>query len=99
MKIYLIPIIPFIIVTAHANDEMGKKDFMKLKAEKIIVGPHSYIEKPVVPSEYIARVREALGISGDTSSDSESIKDKIKDGLKNASKEKLKKVLDALGEE
>ncbi len=88
--------IPFLIVTAHANDEMGKKDFMKLKAEKVIVGPHSYVEKPVVPSDYIKKIYETLGMEHTGSSDENGMKEKIKDSLKNASKDKLRKVLDAL---
>ncbi len=88
--------IPFLIVTAHANDELGSKDFMKLKAEKVIVGPHSYVEKPVVPSEYIKKVNGALGLESNDGADANGIKEKIKDGLKNASREKLKKALDAL---
>ncbi|MBI4619930.1 MAG: response regulator, partial [Desulfobacterales bacterium] len=43
--------IPFIVVTAHAHDELGREDFMKLKAEKVLLSPHSYIEKPIIPSE------------------------------------------------
>ncbi len=88
--------IPFLIVTAHANDELGQKDFMKLKAEKVIVGPHSYVEKPVVPSDYLKKVYEALGMEFVDTSDESGIKEKIKDNLKTASKDKLKKVLDAL---
>jgi CheY-like chemotaxis protein len=88
--------IPFIIVTAHAGDELGKKDLIKLKTQNIVVGPHSFIEKPVVPSEYIKKVREALGLSADSA---EYLKEKIQDGLKSASTDKLQKALDALKEE
>ena len=52
--------IPFIVVTAHARDELGREDFLKLKADKMLVGPHSFIEKPVIPSEYIKMIKERL---------------------------------------
>ena len=54
------------MVTAHARDELGREDFLKLKANKLIVGPNSFIEKPVIPSEYInpdnfiSKVKEVL---------------------------------------
>jgi CheY-like chemotaxis protein len=58
--------LPFTVVTAHARDELGREDFLKLKADKLTVGPNSFIEKPVIPSEYInpdnfiSKVKEVL---------------------------------------
>ncbi len=91
--------IPFIIVTAHAKDELGKEDFMKLKADKVLVGPHSYIEKPVIPSEYIKMIKEKLGMEEEAEvSDTKELKAKIRDKLKTAKKETLEKTLKILGE-
>ena len=88
--------IPFIVVTAHARDELGEEDFLKLKADKLLKGPHSYIEKPVVPSEYIQKIKEALGLEESTIAGSDDLKTKIKDKLKTAKKEKLEETLKVL---
>ena len=90
--------IPFIIVTAHAHDELGREDLMKLKAEKVIVGPHSYIEKPVIPSEYVNKVREAVGLERIEDTGTEGLKAKVRDKLKIATKDKLQEALKVLGE-
>jgi len=88
--------IPFIVVTAHAHDDLGKGDFLKLKAANILIGPHSYIEKPIVPAEYIARIREKLGIDDSDTSDVERMKKEVKEKIATASKGKLEEVLKVL---
>lgn len=88
--------IPFIVVTAHAHDDLGKEDFLKLKAANILVGSHSYIEKPIVPSEYVKRIKEKLGIDYDTESEVEMIKAKVKEKIATASKGKLEEILKLL---
>ncbi len=90
--------IPFIVVTAHARDELGKEDFLKMKAEKILTGPHSYVEKPIVPSEYIKAVRARLGLEAREASEGDDLKSKIKDKLTTAKREKLEEALKVLGE-
>ena len=90
--------IPFIVVTAHAHDELGREDFMKLKAEKVLLSPHSYIEKPIMPSEYIEKVREALGLEAVGNSGTEDLKTRVRDKLKIATKDKLQEALKVLGE-
>ncbi|MFH2011661.1 MAG: response regulator [Pseudomonadota bacterium] len=90
--------IPFIVVTAHAHDELGSEDFMKLKAEKVLVSPHSYIEKPIIPSEYIKKIKESLGLEATGNSVTEDLKSKVKDKLKTANKDKLKEALKVLEE-
>lgn len=91
--------IPFIVVTAHARDELGREDFLKLKAEKFLVSPHSYMEKPIVPSEYIKMIKEKLDLEKSEVSDTEDLKTKIRDKLKAANKEKLEETLRILGKE
>jgi CheY-like chemotaxis protein len=88
--------IPFIVVTAHAHDELGKEDFMKLKAEKVLVGPYSYIEKPVVPSEYVEKIKKALGLETAGNSDTKDLRAKIQDKLRTAGKDKLEEALKML---
>lgn len=88
--------IPFIIVTAHAHDDLGKEDFLKLKASNILAGSHSYIEKPIVPSEYVRKVKETLGMDYSSESDAEEIKAKVKEKISTASKGKLEEILKLL---
>ncbi len=88
--------IPFIVVTAHAHDDLGKEDFLKLKKTNILVGSHSYIEKPIVPSEYVKRIKEKLGIDYGSESDVETIKARVKDKIATASKGKLEEILKLL---
>jgi len=90
--------IPFIVVTAHARDELGREDFLKLKAEKFLVGPHSYMEKPIVPSEYITMINVRLGVEQGKVSDADDLKAKIMDKMATAKKEKLEETLKTLAE-
>jgi CheY-like chemotaxis protein len=50
--------IPVIIVTGHAQDDLGKADLRELTMS----GPGVYLEKPVRPDNYIAAVRRILGL-------------------------------------
>jgi CheY-like chemotaxis protein len=88
--------IPFIVVTAHARDELGKEDYLKLKAEKFLISPYSFMEKPVVPSEYISAIQKRLGLDEDAPCEAEDLKTKIKDILTTANKEKLEETLKIL---
>ena len=90
--------IPFIVVTAHARDELGKEDFLKLKAEKFLLSPYSFMEKPVVPSEYVTAIRKRLGLAGGVVSGTEDLKAKIKDRIATANKDKLEETLRILAD-
>lgn len=57
--------IPVVVVTAHAYNHLGKEDYLKLKAEKSIVAPHAYLDKPLIPSEYIKTIRKILHLEDD----------------------------------
>jgi CheY-like chemotaxis protein len=50
--------IPIIIVTGHARDDLGKADLKELTMS----GPGIYLEKPVKPDNYIAAVKQILGL-------------------------------------
>ena len=50
--------IPIIIVTGHAQDDLGKADLRELTMS----GPGVYLEKPVRPDNYIAAVKKILGM-------------------------------------
>ena len=90
--------IPFLVVTAHASDELGKEDFLKLKADQVLIGPHLYMEKPIVPSEYIKKIEEILGMEQSQVSDTEALRTKIRDKLKTANKKELEDAFKILGE-
>jgi len=55
--------IPVIIVTAHAHDDLGKKDFDDALAGKGLVAPGGYLEKPVQPETYVRMVCSSMGIT------------------------------------
>ena len=50
--------IPIIIVTGHARDDMGKADLKELTMS----GPGIYLEKPVKPDNYVAAIKNILGM-------------------------------------
>ncbi len=50
--------IPVIIVTGHARDDLGKADLKELTMS----GPGIYLEKPVKPNNYIAAIKNLLGM-------------------------------------
>ena len=92
--------IPFIIVTSHMRDDIGKKDMEELKAQKIVVGPHAFMEKPIAPAKYVERIRQALDVSWkqppsgpETKGD---IRNQVMEKLGNATDEQLEKILNLL---
>jgi len=54
--------IPIIIVTAHARDDLGKPDFDEIFAGRTMVGPLTYLEKPVRPEAFLHNVMKILGL-------------------------------------
>jgi len=85
--------IPYIVVTAHARDELGKEDYLKLKADKLLDSAHSFIEKPVKPADYIKSINEILGLSEKPASEIEDLRQKIKEKIRGAKKEQLEETL------
>jgi hypothetical protein len=49
-------------VTAHAHDDLGRKDFQDIFSGKSVDGPSFYLEKPVDPDRYVGLICEKLGI-------------------------------------
>ena len=89
--------IPVLIVTAHARDEMGKRDLDDLLANRIISGPGVYLEKPVQPRDYVRCVREALGIESPPDETGRAdVRGELEDEMRRASPEQLRKALDVL---
>ncbi len=75
--------IPIIIVTGHAQDDLGKADLEELTMS----GPGIYLEKPVKPANYIAAICKILGIDEaipSSASEKELLKEKLKKLLPDA---------------
>ena len=89
--------IPVLIVTAHAQDELGKADLQDLLDSRVMSGPGTYLEKPVKPLTYVQSIQRALGIeeAGETA-DRINLKEELQNSLRNASPEALRKALEAL---
>jgi CheY-like chemotaxis protein len=54
--------IPVMVVTGHAQDDLGRADLTKALEGSLLVGPKTYMEKPVTPQSYVAAVCKTLGI-------------------------------------
>ena len=55
--------VPVIIVTAHAHDDLGRKDMEELRSGDVITGPQVCLDKPVQPENYVSAVLERLGMA------------------------------------
>ena len=91
--------IPVLIVTAHAQDELGRGDLQDLLDNRMMSGPGTYLEKPVNPLTYVRSVQRALGIEEtEETTDKINLKDELQKSLQNATPEALRNALDALKE-
>ena len=57
--------IPVLIVTGHAQDELGGRDLEQIMASRAISGPKSCLEKPVNPARFVNAVRRELGLAAE----------------------------------
>jgi CheY-like chemotaxis protein len=57
--------IPFVVVTAHARDDLGKGDLEEIMSQKTFSGPKVYLEKPVKPEQYVGFICEQLGVEAE----------------------------------
>ncbi len=89
--------IPVLIVTAHAQDELGKADLQDLLDSRVMSGPGTYLEKPVKPLTYVQSIQRALGIEeAEETAERITLKEELHSSLQNASPEALRKALEAL---
>ena len=51
--------IPVVIVTAHAQDELGQNALQDIMENRVVSGPGAYLEKPVKPLDYVHCVQRA----------------------------------------
>lgn len=92
--------IPVLIVTAHANTEMGKEQMEDLMKNTALSGPGLYLEKPVSPLAYVRCVQRALGLTeSEETADKIGLKKELEDRMKGADTEALRRALDALNKE
>ena len=89
--------IPVLIVTAHAQDELGQGDLKDIVDSRVISGPGVYLEKPVKPLDYVRCVQRALGIE-ETPEDEDriSLRDELQRHLPEAEPHALRRALEAL---
>ncbi len=89
--------IPVLVVTAHAGDEMGKDELQDLLDNRVISGPGTYLEKPVNPKNYVESIRRALGLPvDDGTTEKVELREELQDSLQGASPEAMKKALELL---
>jgi CheY-like chemotaxis protein len=89
--------IPVLIVTAHAQDELGEKDLKDIMDNRVLSGPGAYLEKPVKPLTYVRAVQRALGIEETpTDADRISLQEELKKVLPDAEPHALRRALEAL---
>jgi len=89
--------IPVVIVTAHAQDELGQTDLRDIMQNRVVSGPGVYLEKPVKPLDYVRCVQRALGLD-ETERDEERItlREELKQHLQQAEPHALRRALEAL---
>ena len=89
--------IPVLIVTAHAQDEMGESDLKDIMDNRVLSGPGVYLEKPVKPLSYVRAIQRALGIQ-ETPEDQNriSLQEELQKVLPDAEPHALRRALEAL---
>ena len=96
--------IPVVLVTAHAKDNLGKKDFDNIMSGETIRSPETYLTKPVSAETYVENIKRALGMKhmktlvsvGAEESPSKNLKNELKDLIDDADPAKLEEALKLL---
>jgi CheY-like chemotaxis protein len=89
--------IPVVVVTAHAQDELGKGDLDDIIENRAITGLGVYLEKPVKPLNYVRCVQRALGIEeSEEVGDKISLQEELQEQLSKAEPHALRRALAAL---
>lgn len=93
--------IPIMIVTAHARDDLGRSDFDEIFSGKTMVGPLTYLEKPVKPERFLHNVMKILGLQSldeePPEEDRDVLRNKITSHLERLDSETLKRMAASLG--
>jgi CheY-like chemotaxis protein len=89
--------IPVVIVTAHAQDDMGHHDLDDLMRNRVIQGPGVYLEKPVSAHAYVRCVRRALGMEEpEVEEERSTLEDALREQMTRAEPHALRRALAAL---
>jgi CheY-like chemotaxis protein len=89
--------IPVVVVTAHAEDELGRADLQDIMRNRVISGPGVYLEKPVKPLDYVRCVQRALGIEEtEAGTEKTSLQDELRQRMTDAEPHALRRALEAL---
>ncbi len=54
--------VPVLVISAHARDELGRRDFRDIIRGESIPAPDGYLEKPVDPVVLVRTVAQVLGV-------------------------------------
>jgi CheY-like chemotaxis protein len=89
--------IPVVVVTAHAQDELGHGDLHDIMQNRVISGPSVYLEKPVTALDFVRCVQRALGLP-ETEADEERItlQEAVTKQASHAEPHALRRALEAL---
>lgn len=89
--------IPVVVVTAHAQDELGQSDLQDIMDNRVVSGPGIYLEKPVRPLDYVRCVQRALGIEEtEENADRVDLQDELRQQMSKAEPHALRRALEAL---
>ncbi|MFO8057051.1 MAG: response regulator [bacterium] len=88
--------IPIVLVTAHAKDDLGKKDFQDVMSGKALLGPETYLEKPVKATTYVNAIKRALNMPIEEGPEESGAKAELRGLIEEADSEKLKEALEVL---
>ena len=85
----------------HARDDLGKSDFDEAFSGKTMVGPLTYLEKPVKPERFLHNEMKVLGLEPlDEEApleDGDRLRSEIASRLDHLDLKTLKQVVEALG--
>jgi CheY-like chemotaxis protein len=91
--------IPVVIVTAHAHDGMGKKDFADIFENKSFSGPKFYLEKPIDEDAYVRMICSNVGIEYEQPQQrkvTDKQRDELRDMIEGADPETISEVIKML---
>lgn len=91
--------IPVLIVTAHADDELGRDDPENVLNSFISEGPGRLLTKPVKPIDFVRCVQNALGVEeGEGVEERLTLKDQLRSMMAGADSDALEAAMQSLRE-
>jgi CheY-like chemotaxis protein len=91
--------IPVLIVTAHAEDDLGRNDPESILDRVIAEGPGKLLQKPVRPIDFIRCVQGALGVEEEENVEARMmLKDQMRRMMESAGPDALRAAMEAMTE-